>query len=64
MTRVIIERLTAELNPALAEPVVIKWLDAIGSIAAPGSADQFGAQIKRDPERYGQVVKAAGIKAE
>ncbi|MFM9886703.1 MAG: Bug family tripartite tricarboxylate transporter substrate binding protein [Burkholderiales bacterium] len=60
----IIDRLTAELNAALAEPVVIERLDAIGSIAAPGSADQFAAQIKRDLARYGQIVKAAGIKPE
>jgi tripartite-type tricarboxylate transporter receptor subunit TctC len=60
----ILERLSAELNAALAEPAVVDRLDAIGSIAAPGSAEQFAAQIKRDLARYGQVVKAAGIKPE
>jgi tripartite-type tricarboxylate transporter receptor subunit TctC len=62
--RAIIERLTAELNAALADPSVVERLDAIGSIAAPGSAEQFAQQIRRDLARYGQIVKAAGIKPE
>ena len=36
----------------------------LGIEASPGSADQFGAEIKRDLARYGQVVKAAGIQVE
>jgi tripartite-type tricarboxylate transporter receptor subunit TctC len=62
--RAIVERLSAELNAALSEPAVIERLDAIGSIAAPGSPGRFAEQIKRDLDRYGQVVKAAGIKLE
>ena len=62
--RAIVDRLSAELNAALSEPAVVERLDAIGSIAAPGSPARFAEQIKRDLERYGQVVKAAGIKLE
>jgi len=62
--KAVIDRLSAELNAALSEPAVIERLDAIGSIAAPGSPAQLAEQIRRDLERYGPVVKAAGIKAE
>ena len=62
--RAIVERLNTELNAALAEPAVVERLDVIGSVAAPGSAERFAENIKRDLERYGQVVRAAGIKVE
>jgi tripartite-type tricarboxylate transporter receptor subunit TctC len=60
----VIDRLSAELNATLTEPTVVERLDAIGSIAAPGTPAQLAEQIRRDLERYGQVVKAAGIKVE
>ena len=60
----VIDRLSAELNSALTEPGVAERLDAIGSIASPGTPAQLAEQIRRDLERYGQVVKAAGIKVE
>lgn len=59
--KAIIQRLSTELNAALAEPAVIDRLDAIGSVAAPGSPERFAEQIKTDLERYGKVVKTAGI---
>ena len=36
----------------------------LGIEATPGSAEQFREQMARDLARYGQVVKAAGIKIE
>jgi hypothetical protein len=36
----------------------------MGITATPGPAERFAEQMKRDLERYGPVVKAAGIKAE
>jgi tripartite-type tricarboxylate transporter receptor subunit TctC len=39
-------------------------LEALGIGATPETPEKFGDQIKRDLARYGQVVKAAGIKAE
>jgi hypothetical protein len=32
--------------------------------ATPGTPEKFGEEIRRDLNRYGPVVKAAGIKAE
>ena len=62
--RAIIDKLNTELNAVLNDPDVREKLSVMGISAAPGTADRFGEEIKRDLARYGQVVKAAGIKAE
>jgi tripartite-type tricarboxylate transporter receptor subunit TctC len=60
----ILARLNNELNAVLNDPQNREKLNLMGINAQPGSADAFGDEIKRDLARYGQVVKAAGIKAE
>jgi len=60
----IVVKLNTALNAALADPEVIEKLNGIGSIAAPGTPEQLGDQIKRDLARYAGVVKAAGITPE
>ncbi len=60
----VLDKLSAELNAVLADPEVQSRLAALGITATPGSAQAFGEEVKRDLARYGQVVKAAGIKAE
>ena len=62
--KAIVERLTTELNAVLDDLEVRDKLNIMGISAAPGTADIFGEEIKRDLARYGLVVKAAGIKAE
>jgi tripartite-type tricarboxylate transporter receptor subunit TctC len=62
--KAIVDRLTTELNAVLNDPETREKLNLMGIAAAPGTADSFGDEIKRDLARYGQVVKAAGIKAE
>jgi tripartite-type tricarboxylate transporter receptor subunit TctC len=62
--RPIIEKLNGELNAVLADRAVVDRLDGIGITAAPGTPESFGAQILRDLHRYGNVVKAAGIRLE
>ena len=62
--KAVMDRLNAELNAVLADPEVRERLGALGITASPGTADGFGEEVKRDLARYGQVVKAAGIKAE
>lgn len=60
----IVTRLNTELNAVLGDPVVREKLQAMGIDATPGSPHQFRDEIRRDLARYGQVVKAAGIRAE
>jgi tripartite-type tricarboxylate transporter receptor subunit TctC len=62
--KAIIDKLNTELNAVLAEPEVRERLNTLGISATPGSPDKFGEEIKRDLARYGQVIKAAGIRAE
>jgi tripartite-type tricarboxylate transporter receptor subunit TctC len=59
-----IDRLSAALKAALSDPAVVERLDSVGSIAAPGSPENLAEQILRDLERYGRVVKAAGLRVE
>lgn len=60
----IVDKLNAELNAVLGDPEVRDKLSGLGISATPGSPDKFGDEIKRDLARYGQVVKAANIRAE
>jgi len=60
----VVEKLNTELNAVLNDPTVREKLRLMGIEAMPGSANQFGDEIKRDLARYGQVVKAAGIRVE
>lgn len=59
--RDIVEKISFHLNAALADPDVRARLDVIGSVAAPGSPESFGEQIKRDLARYTEVVRSAKI---
>ena len=62
--RPIIDRLNRELNAVLATPEVIERLAVLGIVATPGTPEQFSEQMRSDLAKYGQVVKAAGIKAD
>ena len=62
--KAVIDKLNAELNAVLADPAVRERLNGLGITPTPGTPEKFGAEIQRDLQRYGQVVKAANIKAE
>ena len=62
--RPVVEKLNRELNALLASPEVIERLATLGIVATPGTPEQFGEQMKNDLAKYGEVVKAAGIKAD
>jgi tripartite-type tricarboxylate transporter receptor subunit TctC len=62
--RPVIEKLNRELNALLASPETAERLATLGITPTPGTPEQFGEQMKRDLDKYGKVVKAAGIKAE
>lgn len=63
--RPVIDRMNAELNKALASPDMIERLTAEGAITdgKPGSTpEEFGRWIATEYERWGKVIKDAGIK--
>ena len=60
----IIDRLNKETNAALAEPSLRVRLAAVGYSAFAGSRADFSRLIADETEKWGKVIRAAGIKAE
>ena len=60
----IVQRLNAELTKVLALPAVREAFAKQSVNAAPGSAADFAAFMKYEMDRWGKVVKSAGIKPE
>jgi tripartite-type tricarboxylate transporter receptor subunit TctC len=60
----IIDKLNKEINAALAEPKIKARLADLGAAALAGSPTDFGKLITEEAEKWGKVVKFAGIKAD
>ncbi len=60
----IIRRLNQEINAALADPVVKARFADLGATVFPGSTAEFEKFIADETEKWGKVVKFAGIKAD
>jgi tripartite-type tricarboxylate transporter receptor subunit TctC len=60
----IVDKLNNEINAALTDPKVKSRLSDWGASALPGSPADFGKLITEETEKWGKVVKFAGIKAE
>ena len=60
----ILTRLHAEITKALALPDVREKLDGLGFEPCGNTPEQFTAQVKTDIERWGKVIRDAGIRAE
>ena len=56
-----VARLNQVFNKALASPEVREKLVALGVDPAGGSSEEFTAYVRGDVDRWGKVVKAAGI---
>ena len=60
----IIARINREVNLALKSPEVSERFAAQGTEALGGSPEQAAAYVKQELDRWGPVVKRAGIKAD
>jgi tripartite-type tricarboxylate transporter receptor subunit TctC len=60
----IIEQLNKAINAALADPGIRVRLASFGGIVLIGSPADFGKLIAEETEKWGKVIKFAGIKAE
>jgi tripartite-type tricarboxylate transporter receptor subunit TctC len=60
----IIERLNRETNAGLADPTIKTRLAEMGGMLLSGSPADFGKLIAAETEKWGQVIRAANIKAE
>jgi tripartite-type tricarboxylate transporter receptor subunit TctC len=60
----IVDKLNKEINVAIADPGMKAKLAAIGGETMPGSPADFGKLIAEETEKWGKVVRTAGIKPE
>ena len=59
-----IERLNLEINAALVDPQIGLRIVDIGATPLVGSASDFGTLVVEETEKWGKVVKFAGMKPE
>jgi tripartite-type tricarboxylate transporter receptor subunit TctC len=59
----IVDKLNKETNAGLADPKIKAQLELGGTVLA-GSPTDFGKLIADETEKWGKVVKFAGIKAD
>lgn len=62
--RAIIDRLNAEANKALRHPDVAQSLTNQVLDPMPGTVEEFAQRIRVDFEKYGKLIKAAGVKVD
>jgi tripartite-type tricarboxylate transporter receptor subunit TctC len=58
----IIDTLNEQINAALNDPKMKARLADLGGVALPGSPAEFGKLIAEETEKWGKVIKFAGIK--
>ena len=59
----IVDRLNKEINAALADPAIRARVVQVGVSTLGGSPADFGRLIADETEKWGRVIKFAGIKA-
>lgn len=62
--RPLLERINRELNAVLQNPEVQQRFIASGLQVTGGTPEEFGAILKRDYDKYGAALRAAGVKPE
>jgi tripartite-type tricarboxylate transporter receptor subunit TctC len=62
--REIVEKLSEQINAALADPKMKARLADLGGTVLAGSPAEFGKLIADETEKWGKVIRAANIKAE
>ena len=60
----IVNMLNKEINAVLADPAIAARLAGIGSDPRPGTPAEFGKFIAAETEKWGKVVRFAGLKVE
>jgi tripartite-type tricarboxylate transporter receptor subunit TctC len=60
----IVNRVSAEMRKSLARPETQARMKQLGAITIADSPAEFAAFLKKDHERWAQVIKTSGVKAE
>ena len=63
MPPAIVERLNAAIHKALADPDVKERLVKLGAVASPTTPQELVALVRTEYERYGKLIREAGVKA-
>lgn len=58
----VIERVNAEVNRAMQAPAIRNRFETLGCEPAGGSAAAFGAYFKSEIEKWGKVIRSAGVR--
>jgi tripartite-type tricarboxylate transporter receptor subunit TctC len=62
--RALVLRLNSELNKAMLSPPLLKAIADRGGTPIGGTPEQFADHIRKEIEKWGKVIKAAGITAQ
>ena len=57
-----VRKLNEDLNTALRDPTVARKLSELGLNASPTTPAEFANQIRRDNERWGKLIREAGVR--
>ena len=60
----IVNKLSTELARIIASPEGVAGIETLSLIPTGGTAETFGAALRRDYERWAAIVKATGVKGE
>jgi tripartite-type tricarboxylate transporter receptor subunit TctC len=60
----VVARVSAEMRKSLAKPDTLARMKQLGAIVVADSPAEFGAFLKKDHERWAQVIKTSGITAQ
>lgn len=58
----VVQRLNAEVMKALAQPALVATLEAEGSVPMHGTPEQAARFIRAEQEKWGSLIREAGIK--
>ena len=60
----ILDQLNRQINAALADPGIKARLADLGTVPLPMTSTEFGKRLADETEKWGKVIKSAGIKPE
>ena len=58
-----VQQLNQDITAVLADPKVVQRIRGLGLSPSPSPSEAFAAQIRRDYDRWGDLIKKAGITA-
>lgn len=62
--KALVQQINQALQACLGDPGVVRQLKAQGAEPSPGSAETLAAYIRRDTEKWRQVIRQSGIRPE